>query len=74
MTYIHRVGRTGRYTDEGIALTFVKDKIFGKLAEKEQKIEIKEMISEKQIVDEMLVCSKKNDELSKEGKLRWEEE
>lgn len=24
-TYIHRVGRTGRYSDEGIALTFVDD-------------------------------------------------
>ena len=31
-SYIHRVGRTGRYSDEGIALTFVSDKIFIGLA------------------------------------------
>jgi superfamily II DNA/RNA helicase len=30
--YIHRVGRTGRYSDEGIALTFVSSNIFIKLA------------------------------------------
>lgn len=38
ITYIHRVGRTGRYSDEGIALTFVKDDIFIKLTEADQKI------------------------------------
>jgi superfamily II DNA/RNA helicase len=32
-SYIHRVGRTGRYSDEGIALTFVSSNIFVKLAE-----------------------------------------
>ena len=32
-SYIHRVGRTGRYSDEGIALTFVSSGIFVKLAE-----------------------------------------
>lgn len=36
--YIHRVGRTGRYSDEGIALTFVSSNVFIKLAEDEQKI------------------------------------
>ena len=37
-TYIHRVGRTGRYSDEGIALTFVEDEVFIKVTEEEQKI------------------------------------
>jgi superfamily II DNA/RNA helicase len=37
--YIHRVGRTGRYSDDGIALTFVTNNIFIKLAEEEQKIQ-----------------------------------
>lgn len=32
-TYIHRVGRTGRYSDEGIALTFVDDEVFIKVTE-----------------------------------------
>ena len=31
-TYIHRVGRTGRYSDSGIALTFVNDSHFVGLA------------------------------------------
>ena len=30
--YIHRVGRTGRYSDEGVALTFVANNVFVKLA------------------------------------------
>lgn len=37
--YIHRVGRTGRYSDEGIALTFVSSNIFIKLAEEQEKIQ-----------------------------------
>jgi superfamily II DNA/RNA helicase len=37
--YIHRVGRTGRYSDEGIALTFVASNIFIKLAEEQEKIQ-----------------------------------
>jgi len=27
ITYIHRVGRTGRYSDEGIGLTFVEENV-----------------------------------------------
>lgn len=36
--YIHRVGRTGRYSDEGVALTFVSSNVFIKIAGDEQKI------------------------------------
>jgi superfamily II DNA/RNA helicase len=43
--YIHRVGRTGRYSDEGIALTFVGSNLFPKMAEEEQKIKFQEMTS-----------------------------
>ena len=28
ITYIHRVGRTGRYSDEGVALIFVENELF----------------------------------------------
>jgi len=37
--YIQRVGRTGRYINDGIALTFVTNNIFIKLAEQEQQIQ-----------------------------------
>lgn len=33
VAYIHRVGRTGRYSDEGIALTFISNDIFIKMTE-----------------------------------------
>lgn len=47
ITYIHRVGRTGRYSDEGIALTFVSNNNFIKLTEQEQKIEFHKSKGEK---------------------------
>lgn len=41
IAYIHRVGRTGRYSDEGIGLTFIDESSahgFIKMTEKEQNI------------------------------------
>jgi superfamily II DNA/RNA helicase len=58
--YIHRVGRTGRYSDEGIALTFVSSNIFIKLAEEEQKIKFQEMKSEADIIRLTVECTLKN--------------
>jgi len=53
ITYIHRVGRTGRYSDEGIGLTFIEESMgdkFIKMTEQEQKIEFHAMISEEKIL------------------------
>ena len=67
-TYIHRVGRTGRYSDEGLGLTFKtkgdpNGELFVKMAEQEQKISFKRMKGVVEIVEEALICSKKNLEL-----------
>lgn len=50
IAYIHRVGRTGRYSDQGIALTFISDQLFIKMTENQQKIKFKEMGSEQQVI------------------------
>jgi superfamily II DNA/RNA helicase len=72
--YIHRVGRTGRYSDEGIALTFVPNSIFVKLAEEEQKISFQEMKSEEDVVSRTVECFYKNERIAKEDKHRYEVE
>lgn len=54
-TYIHRVGRTGRYSDEGLGLTFISKndpngELFIKMTEQEQKIKFNKMKGIKEIV------------------------
>jgi superfamily II DNA/RNA helicase len=66
-TYIHRVGRTGRYSDEGIAMTFVEDEVFIKVTEEEQKIKFIPMKNEQQIVDEALKCSMRNGKITEDS-------
>lgn len=62
--YIHRVGRTGRYSDQGIALTFVSNMIFPKIAEEEQKIKFQEMKSEDEVVKKTVECFFKNERIA----------
>jgi len=69
--YIHRVGRTGRYSDEGIALTFVSSSIFPKMAEDEKKIKFQEMTSEEEIVKKTVECFYKNERIANEDKHRF---
>ncbi len=66
------MGRTGRYSDEGIALTFVDDEVFIKVTEEEQKIKFLPMKSEQQIIEEALNCSQKNEKITEDSKLRHE--
>lgn len=75
IAYIHRVGRTGRYSDEGIGLTFIDEATgdkFVKMTEQEQKIEFLKMESEEKIIEEALMCSKKNSAIPEDGKHRFE--
>lgn len=62
VAYIHRVGRTGRYSDEGISLTFLRDSgIFIKLTEEDQKIKFIPMISEDDIIQKARECAGNNE-------------
>jgi superfamily II DNA/RNA helicase len=70
--YIHRVGRTGRYSDEGTALTFVSSNIFVKLAEEEQKIHFQEMKNEDEIIKLAVDCSLKNEKAAENDQHRYE--
>lgn len=76
ITYIHRVGRTGRYSDEGIALTLTdkgpEGQKFITMCETEQKIEFVKMGSVESIVEEALKCSKKNEVLGENSQHRFE--
>ena len=67
-SYIHRVGRTGRYSDEGIALTFISNDIFPKMTEQEQKIQFDQMASEDQIVNMTVECYNKNERIVEDDK------
>lgn len=74
IAYIHRVGRTGRYSDEGIALTFVNNDTFIKLTEDDQKIKFMEMKSEEEIIKVTLECSGNNQMIAADEKHRYEYE
>lgn len=65
------MGRTGRYSDEGIALTFVNSPVFPRLAEEEQKIKFEEMVSEAEVVKKTVECFFKNERIAKEDKHRF---
>lgn len=58
-SYLHRVGRTGRHNDTGIALTVDNDaniKQLTDLVKKVHKIQIEQMPSEKDLTLEILKC------------------
>lgn len=63
ITYIHRVGRTGRYSDVGIALTFISDLMFVKMTEEEQKIKFAEMVKEEDIIKMTVDCYNRNESI-----------
>lgn len=60
------MGRTGRYSDEGIALTFIENESerFVDMVEKEEKVEFQKMTSEIDILHQAIACAKKNEELT----------
>ena len=61
--YLHRVGRTGRHNDKGVALTIGKGEEIGKLVDsvkKVHKIGIHEMESENSLIDEVFACIQAN--------------
>jgi superfamily II DNA/RNA helicase len=61
--YLHRVGRTGRHNDRGIALTFVEKHVLDRMLEgmkKIHKIEINEMKDQSVLADEVIECIKFN--------------
>ena len=63
--YLHRVGRTGRHNDKGLALTFVQKSEMTRLVEgikKIHKIEIVEMQDPIKLTDEVFECIKWNGE------------
>jgi superfamily II DNA/RNA helicase len=62
-TYLHRVGRTGRYNDKGVALTIAATSDIEKLVsrvKKVQKIDIEKMGSIKEVIDEVQKCIDSN--------------
>ena len=62
--YLHRVGRTGRHNDKGVALTLGDEKEIEKMVDqvkKIHKIEIHELDSEAKIVEEVYQCIKNNE-------------
>jgi len=57
--YLHRVGRTGRHNDRGIALTLVEKHVLNRLLDgmkKIHKIEINEMTNHSKLADEIIEC------------------
>lgn len=62
-TYLHRVGRTGRHSDMGVALTLVNHEDERQLVDfvkKIHKVEIKKLTSLKGVVEEVENCIKIN--------------
>lgn len=63
--YLHRVGRTGRHNDKGLALTLVTkdsvDRLVGGI-KKIHKIDVHEMKDPAKLVDEVKDCIKMNSE------------
>ncbi len=63
--YLHRVGRTGRHNDKGLALTLVTkdsvDRLVGGI-KKIHKIDVHEMKEPTKLVDEVKECIKMNSE------------
>ena len=75
VAYIHRVGRTGRYSDEGIALTFISEPVFIRMVEEEQKVKFEEMGREEDIIQATVECYNKNEAIDEEtGKHRFQED
>lgn len=57
--YLHRVGRTGRHNDHGLALTFLEKNILTRLVDgmqKIHKIEITEMKDPVKLAEEVAAC------------------
>lgn len=63
--YLHRVGRTGRHNDKGIALTLIQkesvDRLVGGI-KKIHKIDVRETKDPQHLVDEVKDCIKVNSE------------
>lgn len=63
--YLHRVGRTGRHNDTGLALTLIKkedvERLIGGI-KKIHKIEVIEMKEPAKLVEEVMECIKHNSE------------
>jgi superfamily II DNA/RNA helicase len=63
--YLHRVGRTGRHNDKGLALTLIQkesvDRLVGGI-KKIHKIDVHEMKEPEQLVSEVKDCIKENSE------------
>ena len=68
------MGRTGRYTDKGVALTFMSNNVFAKLTEEEQKIKFQEMKSEDEIIKMTVDCFLKNEKIAETDKHRYEQD
>ena len=61
--YLHRVGRTGRHNDRGLALTFIEKHVVSRLIEgmkRIHKIEITEMTDVSRLADQVVECIKFN--------------
>jgi superfamily II DNA/RNA helicase len=62
-TYLHRVGRTGRHNDKGVALTIATAEEISKLVtlvKKVHKIDIEKMENIKEVVQEVHKCIESN--------------
>lgn len=66
VNYIHRAGRTGRYTDTGVALTFVTNMDLVNMVSKNQKVTFSELPSPKDIVAESERCYLHNEKAERE--------
>lgn len=66
--YIHRVGRTGRYTDTGVGLTFVKGNELEKAVISRHKVEFREVKSIDQILEQSDQCFEANNKHQEDQK------
>lgn len=63
-TYLHRVGRTGRHSDTGVALTLIDKRDYHALVDsvkKIHKVEIRELDSLRKLVEEVEGCIHNNE-------------
>jgi superfamily II DNA/RNA helicase len=60
VNYIHRVGRTGRYTDTGVAVTFVRSPNLVNVVSENHKVTFSELTDINKLIEEAEKCFERN--------------